>query len=481
MRAKKNAKRSLSPSVLENQWVIADKNEKPHFAKCLAWLETMTARRHLDYLQIILGCFYSFFLVIQIARAEEFTTFGTIPHPAGAKEGFPRVYEFQDGSTFRLRGRIDTDALWSIQDARNISTFGDLGSVVGLRRARVGGHGYLGTDRRYIAEIDLASGTVVPRDIFIGSRKHNGQPEMRLGHYREPFSLEGGTSANFYAFMERSPVNNLDPARSWGLSLFNDQLNDTTTFATGLFHDGVGQANFEGGDGAAVGLTSRLTASPILEGDGEQVLHLGLVFSERLPERGVVVINQISGSPLLEFTDSTTSPFVPTIRIPASYQQLFNAQIARVWGPLWTQAEWYGTLIPQHSGALLFFHGYYASAGYFLTGEYRKYQKDDGVFGPVNVRHPWLAGSHSRGRSRGRGGWELVARYAYLDYFDPNTPLNPKGAASGIRLGQATIGLNWYLADRLRVLFNYNYALPNEPTAGASEASVFGTRLNVHW
>jgi len=121
------------------------------------------------------------------------------------------------------------------------------------------------------------------------------------------------------------------------------------------------------------------------------------------------------------------------------------------------------------------------SAGYFITGEYRKYQKDDGVFGSVKVRHPRLSGSHSRGRSRGRGGWELVARYAYLDYYDPNSPLSPKGTTPGIRLGQATFGLNWYLADRLRILFNYNYAVPDEPTAGASEASVFGTRLNVHW
>ena len=61
----------------------------------------------------------------------------------------------------------------------------------------------------------------------LSDQKHNGQPEVRLGHYREPFSLEGGTSANFYAFMERSPINDLDPARSWGVSLFNDQLNDT--------------------------------------------------------------------------------------------------------------------------------------------------------------------------------------------------------------------------------------------------------------
>ena len=452
-----------------------------YLEKGLARLGTMTARCYLICAPFVSCCLCCLFLPIQIGRTEDFTTFGTLSHPDGTGEGFPRIYKLRNGSTFRLRGRIDTDALWSIQDTANINTFGNLGSVVGLRRARVGAQGYFGLDSRYIAEIDMASGTVVPRDVFIGSQKHNGQPEVRLGHYREPFSLEGGTSANFYAFMERSPINDLDPARSWGVSLFNDQLNDTTTFATGLFHDGVGQASFEGGDGAAVGLTSRLTASPILEGDGEQVLHFGLVLSERLPENGVVVINQLDASPLLEFTDSTTSPFVPTIRIPASYQQLFNTQIARVWGPLWTQAEWYGTLIPQHAGELLFFHGYYVSAGYFITGEYRKYQKDDGVFGPVKVRHPRLSGSHSRGRSRGRGGWELVARYAYLDYYDPNTPLSPKGMTSGIRLGQATFGLNWYLADRLRILFNYNYAVPDEPTAGASEASVFGTRLNVHW
>ena len=49
-------------------------------------------------------------------------------------------------------------------------------------------------------------------------------------------------------------------------------------------------------------------------------------------------------------------------------------------------------------------------------------------------------------------GWELVARYAYLDYYEPNTPLGPKGTTSGNRLGQSTFGLKWYLADRLRIL-----------------------------
>ena len=80
--------------------------------------------------------------------------------------------------------------------------------------------------------------------------------------------------------MERSPINDLDPARSWGC-LYSMTNSMTQHVCNRTFHDGVGQASFEGGDGAAVGLTSRLTASPILEGDGEQVLHFGLVLSER--------------------------------------------------------------------------------------------------------------------------------------------------------------------------------------------------------
>ena len=37
------------------------------------------------------------------------------------------------------------------------------------------------------------------------------------------------------------------------------------------------------------------------------------------------------------------------------------------------------------------------------------------------------------------------------------------------------------MVDEWVISQDYNYAVPDEPTAGASEASVFGTRLNVHW
>src|SRR6188508_1696585 len=47
---------------------------------------------------------------------------------------WPHTWEPTPGLTVRLRGRIDTDAIWSNQSPANEATFGDLGDVVGLRR-----------------------------------------------------------------------------------------------------------------------------------------------------------------------------------------------------------------------------------------------------------------------------------------------------------------------------------------------------------
>src|SRR5262245_31116288 len=95
---------------------------------------------------------------------------------------WPPTWELKPGVTFRLRGRIDTDAIWSSQSAANRATFGDLGDVVGLRRARIGAEGELGTDRRYIAEIDLAPGIVVPRDVYLGFGNRQQTGESQIGH-----------------------------------------------------------------------------------------------------------------------------------------------------------------------------------------------------------------------------------------------------------------------------------------------------------
>ena len=59
----------------------------------------------------------------------------------------------------------------------------------------------------------------------------------------------------------------------------------------------------------------------------------------------------------------------------------------------------------------------------------------------------------------------MTARFPYLDYADPNLPL---GQLDGAELGQTTFGVNWYLADRLWLIFNYSYAVPVEPNTDSN-------------
>ncbi len=392
-----------------------------------------------------------------------------------------RTWELRPGVTFRLRGRIDTDAIWTTQSSANKATFGDLGDTVGLRCARIGAEGNLGENRRYVAEIDLASGNVVPRDVYLAFESIQDSGETQIGHFREPFSLEGGTSARYFAFMERSPINLLDPARNWGLGWFHENSEANTSLGPGVFHAGTDAGDFQGGDGSTVGFTGRLTKALVNEQNGGRLLHFGLALSERIPENGVILINQQPRSPLLDLGDSSTSPFVPVIRIPARFQQLINLQFAAATGPLWTQAEWYGTFINQTGGSLVFFHGCHADCGYFITGEHREYVSSSGTLGAIRVNRPWIRTRAHRDRPRGCGAWELTARFSYLDFFDPGTPIGPNGQMVGVRIAQSTFGVNWYISDRMRLMFNYSYAMPEELNSGTSAASILATRLAVFW
>lgn len=401
--------------------------------------------------------------------------------PTESATTWPPLWKLTPSITLRLRGRIDTDAIWSTQSPANMMTFGDLSDVVGLRRARIGAEGELGQNNRYIAEIDLASGFVVPRDVYFATGDRSAIGEGQIGHMREPFSLEGGTSARYFAFLERSPINVLDPARNWGVGFFRKNPNGNTTLGLGVFHAGTDASDFQGGDGSTVGLTGRVTTALVDEQDGERLLHLGLALSERVPENGVILINQQPRSPLLDLGDSSTTPFVSVIRIPASFQQLINLQFAAARGPAWTQAEWYGSFIDQTGGGTVFFHGCHVDGGFFLTGEHREYKSSEGVFGGIHVNRPWLRCFDDRSRPRGVGAWEVTARFAYLDFFDSDTPLGPSSQQLGIQLPQTTVGLNWYMSDRVRLMFNYSYVVPNEINTGTSTASIFASRLAVFW
>jgi phosphate-selective porin OprO/OprP len=145
------------------------------------------------------------------------------------------------------------------------------------------------------------------------------------------------------------------------------------------------------------------------------------------------------------------------------------------------QAEWYGTTVDQIGGGPVFLHGCYAYVSYFVTGEARAYDRKEGAFDRIRVLSPflWLKGHPNLGR--GPGAWELVARFAYLDFNDPNMPKTSDGLKQGDSLAETTLGVNWYLNENARLMFNYVHAIPVDPNFGPSAADAFFFRTEVFW
>lgn len=81
----------------------------------------------------------------------------------------------------------------------------------------------------------------------------------------------------------------------------------------------------------------------------------------------------------------------------------------------------------------------------------------------------------------GLGAWEVVLRFSYLDFDDPNLPLNANGLKTGGRLASGTFGVNWYLNDQTRIMFNYSRNVPVDPNFGPSGADAFFVRCAVFW
>ena len=182
----------------------------------------------------------------------------------------------------------------------------------------------------------------------------------------------------------------------------------------------------------------------------------------------------------MQFTDAPPT-FIEQITIPASQYQLYNLQWAAVLGPLSFQAEWNAMSVEQRGGGgPVFLNGAYAFASYFLTGENRQYETKDGAFTATRVLHPFLSFRKKDALGHGTGAWELTARFAYARLTNANIPLQ-NGLQQGDNEAETVLGLNWYLNDNTRLMFDYVHFIPVSPNAGPSYANAFFLRCAVFW
>ncbi len=364
----------------------------------------------------------------------------------------------------QFRGRLYCDWAWFDQDAANMATVGDIQDGGDFRTARLSGRGQLYENVWCEVEVDFAEAGDAPqfKDTWMEVTDLPFLGNARVGHFKEPFSLEELVSSRYITFMERGLPAVFVPGRSLGFSAHDCATSERMTWAIGGFRtntDDFGNAVGDNGDWA---VTARTTAIPLYREHGRRLLHLGAAYSYRQPE-GNKLRFRARPEIKIKSEDDKVPYFVNTGKFDVLDYHLFGAEAALVRGSLSIQSEFIAASVNQIGGRDLYFYGAYGYVSYFLTGESRPYDRRLGEFHRVIPLEDFVRG--------GSGAWELAARWSYVE-------LNDFGIEGG-RLQNLTVGLNWYLNPYSRVMCNYIHADLDDFDDGDSDADIFAMRFQV--
>ena len=339
----------------------------------------------------------------------------------------------------KIGGRLQTDWLWISEDSdiKNDvvggSALGHQEDGVEVRRARLYFSGLIYDNIEYKLQFDFAGGEAALKDAYLCLTDFPlGQ--LWMGHFKEPFSLDELTSSKYITFLERALPNIFAPSRNAGFMLHNVASDELMTAAIGVFRD---TDDFgENVDDGGYNITGRVTALPIYENKGANLLHLGAAYSYRNPDDTI----KYRQRPEAHLTDR----FVDTGSFAGDQVDLVGLEAAWVNGPLSLQGEYMMAYADRLvGGSDVEFDGYYVQAGYFLTGEHRNYKTSEGAFSRIKPNQNYSS-------EGGSGAWEIKARYSGLDLSDSDI--------NGGQLNNITAGVNWYLNPNTRIMWDYVHA-----------------------
>ncbi len=381
--------------------------------------------------------------------------------------------------TARITGFLQVDAVGFHQDFANmqavgggVAANGDVQDGADFRRARLAATGQAWDNVSYMLEMDFAfPGRPSFMDVWLDIDDVVGSNNLRIGQFRQPFGMDGLTSVREMTFLERGLPFAFLPFRQIGAMLYGNSKDEVATWAISGFRFPTDTFGGNVGDNGGYGIATRLTGLLVNRGDGKGLLHIGGGYSfidpandqfqyRNQPE--VFVGETGGGAP--SGVPANVPPFVDTGAFAADNANLFNAELAMAYGSLYTQSEAIYAVVNQPAAPTITLPGAYAQAGYFLTGETRKYNGKNGVFGRVSP-------NRSVGAENGIGAWEVAGRWSYIDLNDENI--------QGGRLNDLTAGLNWYLNPYTKFQFNYIHAMLDSPINGESDADIYAMRAQV--
>ncbi len=159
---------------------------------------------------------------------------------------------------FMIGGRILADFAFFDPNDTYITATGDENSGAEFRAARIYIAGLLYNRIGFKVQYDFASTSDVTvksctpiapatscstkeepnfKDVYIQLLKLPVVGNFRVGHYKEPWSLENLTSSKYITFMERSVPIAFSRGRGLGMGFFNHGLDKRLTWNVGVFYD----------------------------------------------------------------------------------------------------------------------------------------------------------------------------------------------------------------------------------------------------
>lgn len=360
---------------------------------------------------------------------------------------------------------------WESQDEASLAQVGDLQDFNGgeIRALRFGLAGAIKFDKPWIYMITGATNTF-DKGFDTNTTDNVSFMDWRLdiptfynttlsiGKQKEPISMERLMSMTFLPMQERALVSDaLLPSRNFGAVLSGITLNQTLTWAGGVFNNWIEDEGSLSENSTE--LVGRTTWLPYLSEDGDELIHLAFGLRYSNAKEGL----RYASEP--EFNKSAT--FVDTGDIDADNSVTYNLEAAWRKGPVWVIGEYTKSKVAADYLQNPELSGYHVSAVFSVTGEMREYNKRSGTFSPLRVA-----------RSVEQGGWgalEISTRWSVFDGSDGDLAAGDTSILS--------VGFAWWLTPKFNLNFNYRWvdldrcSFISETCNLQGRSSGFNTRL----
>lgn len=346
--------------------------------------------------------------------------------------------------------RVQGDAAVFFGYDKNLT---QIGNGMLMRRTRFAVKAQL--DKNWYGELDTdwTSGTPEIKDAYIAFTGVKGL-EIKLGNFKENFSIQRNTTSRYLQFMERPMVSYLAPSRHMGINVkysmpalwvsagaFGPELEgaETQTF--------IEDGNKDYGLNCGMSYTGKVVYRPLHKMKNAS-LHIGAAVSYRNPKT-----SSTDGYNAVRYSTRNTTAinrkkFLDTDAIKyLDHELAYTFELAGHWKGLRWEGAYIARLpyvddqkyIDMNGEAPNFAPawGWYVQAGYLLFGGHQNYDAGGAKYTRVNAGKEW-------------GDIELCARVEYLD-------LNMSKYVMGGSAYAYSLGLNFHVTRNVKFVINYQY------------------------